>query len=51
MIGLLLTVKVPWGAVAAGWATVIVITLAAAGPAVARLARREPRELLGSMKG
>ncbi|MGE4198540.1 MAG: FtsX-like permease family protein [Phycisphaerales bacterium] len=41
----------PLDATAAGWAAVLLITLAAAGPAVWRLARRQPRELLGAMKG
>ncbi len=41
----------PLDATAAGWAAVLIITLLASGPAVWRLARRQPRELLGAMKG
>jgi putative ABC transport system permease protein len=41
----------PVGATAAGWGVLIMITLAAAGPAAWRLMRREPRELLASVRG
>lgn len=41
----------PLDATAGGWIAVTIITLAASGPAVWRLARREPRELLAAMKG
>ena len=37
--------------VLAGWAVVMVLTLAAAWPAVWRLNRKRPRELLAAMKG
>jgi putative ABC transport system permease protein len=51
LLGLDLTLKLPWGAIAAGWVILAAITLAAAWPAIWRLAQREPRELLGAMKG
>lgn len=41
----------PFVPVAAGWTVVMVLTLAAAGPAVWRLNRKLPRELLAAMKG
>jgi putative ABC transport system permease protein len=41
----------PLDATVGGWIALIIITLAASGPAVWRLAQREPRELLAAMKG
>ncbi|MBC7772073.1 MAG: FtsX-like permease family protein [Pyrinomonadaceae bacterium] len=41
----------PLDATAGGWLALTIITLAASGPAVWRLAQREPRELLAAMKG
>jgi len=41
----------PLDATAGGWVALTIITLAASGPAVWRLARREPRELLAAMRG
>jgi putative ABC transport system permease protein len=46
LVGIELTGSVPWGAVAAGWAFVLALTLAAAVPAVVRLTRRPTRELI-----
>lgn len=51
LLGLDLTLRLPWGAIAAGWVILAAITLAASWPAIWRLAQREPRELLGAMKG
>jgi len=51
LLGLDLKVTLPWAAIAAGWAILTAITLGAAWPAIWRLAKREPRELLGAMKG
>jgi putative ABC transport system permease protein len=51
LLGLVLTLRVPVGATAAGWAILTAITLGAAGPAVWALARKHPRELLAAVKG
>ncbi len=51
MIGLTLSLRLPLVATAAGWATVMAITLGAALPAVLQLMKKQPRELLGAMKG
>lgn len=52
LIGLTLeSWRPPLGATAAGWGVLTLITLAAAGPAAWRLARRQPRELLASVRG
>lgn len=51
LFGLELTFQTPWGPIAWGWLAVALMTLGAAAPAVLALARRRPRELLGSMKG
>jgi putative ABC transport system permease protein len=51
LLGLSLQPYVPGGAIAAGWGVVFVLTLAAAGPAVWRLGRKRPRELLGVVRG
>ena len=51
LLGIVLTLRIPIGPTAAGWATVIAITLAAAAPAVIALARKQPRELLGAVRG
>lgn len=51
LFGLELTFQTPWGPIAWGWLAVGVMTLGAAAPAVLALARRRPRELLGTMKG
>ncbi|MGQ0628319.1 MAG: ABC transporter permease, partial [Phycisphaerales bacterium] len=50
-VGLVLQMSWPWSAVLAGWGTVLVITLAAAWPAVQRLLKRHPRELLAAVRG
>lgn len=50
-IGLQLSVKPPLAPIAAGWAVVMAITLLAAGPAIARLVAKRPRELLAATKG
>jgi putative ABC transport system permease protein len=51
LFGLELSVKPPPMPVTVGWLMVFAVTLGAAAPAVIRLARRQPRELLGAMKG
>ncbi|MCA9288089.1 MAG: ABC transporter permease, partial [Phycisphaerales bacterium] len=51
LFGILIHLRPPIGAIAAGWAFVFALTLAAAAPSVRRLARREPRELLAAMRG
>jgi putative ABC transport system permease protein len=51
LLGIVLKLRVPLGPTAAGWATVLVNTLAAASPAVISLARKQPRELLGAVRG
>jgi putative ABC transport system permease protein len=52
LIGLKLTrIVPPIGATAAGWGMLTVITLGAAFPAIWRLMKRQPRELLAAMKG
>jgi putative ABC transport system permease protein len=48
LLGLLLELRPPWALIAAGWAVVFALTLAAAWPAIWRLGRRSPRELLAS---
>jgi putative ABC transport system permease protein len=51
LLGLELSVRPPPLPIALGWLMVFFITLGAAAPAVLRLARRQPRELLASTKG
>ncbi|QOI99586.1 MAG: FtsX-like permease family protein [Phycisphaeraceae bacterium] len=51
LLGIELTVRPPWGAIAWGWAAVVGMTLGAAAPAVVVLSRRTPRELLASVRG
>jgi putative ABC transport system permease protein len=51
LLGIELTMQIPFGPTSAGWATVLLITLAAAAPAVLALARKQPRELLGAVRG
>lgn len=51
LLGLDLHLRPPWAAMAAGWAIVLVMALAAAGPSAWRLARQRPRELLGALRG
>ncbi|HYE01763.1 MAG TPA: FtsX-like permease family protein, partial [Phycisphaerales bacterium] len=51
LIGLSLSVRVPWGALGAGCAAVMLITVLAAAPAAVRLAGRRPRELLAQVRG
>ncbi|MBX3358051.1 MAG: ABC transporter permease [Phycisphaeraceae bacterium] len=51
LLGLVLSLRLPVGAVAFGWVVLVAITLGAALPAVVRLSMRPPRELLGAMKG
>jgi putative ABC transport system permease protein len=51
LLGLDLSLRVPWGAMAAGWGIVLAMALGAAGPAAWRLVRQRPRELLGSVRG
>ncbi len=51
LLGIVLSLRIPIVPAAAGWATVIAITLAAAAPAVIALARKQPRELLGAVRG
>ncbi|HEX8877396.1 MAG TPA: FtsX-like permease family protein [Phycisphaerales bacterium] len=49
--GIDLTLRPQIGPIAAGWLIVIAMTLLAAAPAVLALSRKEPRELLGAVKG
>lgn len=51
MLGLTLSMRLPLEPTAAGWLCTGVITLGAAGPTVWALARRQPRELLGAVRG
>jgi putative ABC transport system permease protein len=51
LFGLELSVRPPPAPIILGWLMVFAVTLGAAAPAVIRLARRQPRELLGAMKG
>lgn len=51
LLGLVLNVRVPVWPTAVGWLVLTLITLGAAGPAVWRLSRKQPRELLAAMKG
>lgn len=51
VVGLDLHVRPPWPAIAAGWAIVLLVCIAAALPSLIGLAKARPRELLGSMKG
>jgi putative ABC transport system permease protein len=51
VVGLDLNVVPPWKAIAAGWALVVLVSIAAAGPSLVGLIRTRPRELLASMKG
>jgi putative ABC transport system permease protein len=49
--GLDLSLKVPWWAILAGWGTLLLIALAAAGPAILSLGKKQPRTLLASIRG
>lgn len=49
--GVEMALLVPWREIAVGCGFVVVMTLGAAAPAVIALGRREPRELLGAMRG
>ncbi len=51
LLGIELTMQIPLAPTSAGWATVLIITLAAAAPAVLALARKQPRELLSAVRG
>ncbi len=51
LLGLVLELRPPWGAIAVGWGIMAATSLGAALPAVVRLAKRRPRDLLASMKG
>ncbi|MBX3364889.1 MAG: ABC transporter permease [Phycisphaeraceae bacterium] len=51
LLGIQFSVRPPVMPIAAGWAFVILLTLAAAAPAAVRLNRRRPRELLAAGKG
>ncbi|MCH8270356.1 MAG: FtsX-like permease family protein, partial [Planctomycetes bacterium] len=51
LLGLALELRPPWLAIAAGWAIVALLTLAAAYPAIWRLGRTSPRALLSATKG
>ncbi len=51
ILGLTYAFHIPIGPVAAGWAILIALTLLAAAPAVVRLARRTPRDLLAATRG
>lgn len=49
--GLELALKPPVVAIALGWLTLLVIAVGAAAPAVISLAKKQPRELLGAVRG
>jgi putative ABC transport system permease protein len=51
LLGITLHFRPPGLAIAAGWLVVLVLTLGAAWPAIWRLSRIRPRELLATMKG
>ena len=51
LLGIELTGRVPWTAVLIGWSFVLGIALLASAPAVLRLNRLGPRELLASVRG
>lgn len=51
LMGILLELRPPVGAVAAGWGVVFMMTLGAAAPAALRIGRLRPRELLASVRG
>lgn len=51
LLGLSLSLRPPAIPIAIGWAIVALLTLAAAWPAIWRLGRKQPRDLLASMKG
>ncbi|CAN5706975.1 hypothetical protein BH11PLA1_BH11PLA1_09120 [soil metagenome] len=51
ILGIVLTLRPPWGAIGWGSLAVVVITVAASLPAALRLVGKAPRELLGAMKG
>lgn len=51
LLGLSLDVRPPWAAIAAAWGVLGVMSLGSALPAMVRLSRRGPRELLASMRG
>ncbi len=49
--GLQLSLRPPTGMILLGWLALLVIAVAAAAPAIISLARKQPRELLGAMRG
>ena len=51
LLGLVLTLRLPLNATAAGWGILTVITVGAAMPAVLALNGKKPRELLGAVRG
>lgn len=51
LLGLVLELRPPWSAIAAGWGILALTTLAATAPGLFRLSRSKPRELLAAMKG
>jgi putative ABC transport system permease protein len=51
LLGIELTVRPPWGAIAAGCGIVLIMAVGAATPAVMALSRRKPRELLAAVRG
>lgn len=51
LLGLSLNLRPPPLPIAIGWGIVLVLTLGAAWPAIWRLNRKRPRDLLGAMKG
>ena len=51
LIGIVLTVRPSWPAMATGCSIMTTITLGAAMPSVWRLVKRQPRELIAAMKG
>ncbi|MCB9844754.1 MAG: FtsX-like permease family protein [Phycisphaeraceae bacterium] len=48
LLGIQFSIRPPWSPIVVGWGVVLMLTLLAAGPAVWRLNRRHPRELLAT---
>lgn len=51
LLGITLSIHLPWDALSLGWGATLLMTLGAAGPAVWWLTRQNARELLGAVRG
>lgn len=51
ILGTILTMTIEWGPIIAGWGTVVAVTVLASMPAIWRLVKKHPRELLAAVKG